>query len=183
MNKLGFAIDISHSGDNTSMDVIKHSTKPIFMTHCGSREVWPTNRMKPDAVIKAMAERGGVIGLEAAPHTTLSEAHPAHSLESVMDHFTHLVDVVGIDHVAFGPDTLFGDHVGLHDAFSSNLWIGQAHGMVQVREAALRRRPGEPGRVLLQHRRLARPAPTTPTARSPPSSAATSSAFSRKCRV
>lgn len=131
MNKLGLAIDISHSGDVTSMDVITHSKKPIFMTHCGSREVWPTNRMKPDAVIRAMAERGGVIGLEAAPHTTLSVAHPAHSLESVMDHFTHLVDVVGIDHVAFGPDTLFGDHVGLHDAFSSNLSIGQAHGHVE----------------------------------------------------
>ena len=131
MNKLGLAIDVSHSGDVTAMDVVKASNKPIFMTHCGSREVWPINRMKPDAVIKAMTERGGVIGLEAAPHTTLSKAHPAHSLESVMDHFTHLVDVVGIDHVAFGPDTLFGDHVGLHDAFSGNLSIGQAHGSVK----------------------------------------------------
>ena len=45
-----------------------------------------------------------------------------------MDHFTHCVDLVGIDHVAFGPDTLFGDHVGLHDAFAANLSIGQAHG-------------------------------------------------------
>lgn len=130
MNKLGLAIDLSHSGDQTSLDVIKHSKKPVLMTHCGSREVWPTNRMKPDALIKAMAERGGVIGLEAAPHTTISPQHPKHSLESVMDHFTHLVDVVGIEHVAFGPDTLFGDHVGLHDTFSKNLSIGQAHGHV-----------------------------------------------------
>ena len=131
MNKLGFAIDISHSGDRTALDVIKHSTKPIFITHCGSREVWPTNRMKPDALIKACAERGGVLGIEAAPHTTLSEAHPRHSLESIMDHFVHLVDVIGIDHVTFGPDTLFGDHVGLHDAFAGNLSIAQAHGMVE----------------------------------------------------
>lgn len=131
MNDLGLAIDLSHSGDRTSLDVIKASTKPVFMTHCGSREVWPTNRMKPDAVIKAMAERGGVIGLEAAPHTTLSPQHPAHSLESVMDHFTHLVELVGIEHLAFGPDTLFGDHVGLHDTFAANLSIGQAHGHVE----------------------------------------------------
>ncbi len=131
MNKLGLAIDVSHSGDRTSMDVIKASEKPIFMTHCGSREVWNTNRMKPDALIKAMTERGGVIGIEAAPHTTLSPDHPKHSLESVMDHFTHLVDVVGLEHVAFGPDTLFGDHVGLHDAFAGNLSIGQAHGTVE----------------------------------------------------
>jgi membrane dipeptidase len=131
MNKLGIAIDISHSGDRTALDVINASTKPIFITHCGSREVWPTNRMKPDALIKACADRGGVLGLEAAPHTTLSKAHPEHSIESVMDHFTHLVDVIGIDHVAFGPDTLFGDHVGLHDAFAANLSIAQAHGMVE----------------------------------------------------
>jgi len=130
MNKLGIAIDISHSGDRTCMDTIKASTKPVFITHAGSREVWPTNRMKPDAVIKACAERGGVLGLEAAPHTTLSPEHPQHTLESVMDHFVHCVELVGIEHVAFGPDTLFGDHVGLHDAFAANLSIGQAHGHV-----------------------------------------------------
>jgi membrane dipeptidase len=131
MNKLGIAIDVSHSGDQTSLDTIRHSTKPIFITHAGARAVWPTNRMKPDEVIRACAERGGVIGIEAAPHTTLSPAHPRHTIESVMDHFTYCVDLVGIDHVAFGPDTLFGDHVGLHDAFAAHLSIAEAHGHVE----------------------------------------------------
>ncbi|WP_283137465.1 dipeptidase [Rhizohabitans arisaemae] len=127
MNKLGIAIDISHSGDITCLDTIRHSTKPILITHAGARGVWPTNRMKTDETIKAAAERGGVIGLEAAPHTTLSPAHPLHSLDSVMDHFTYCVDLVGIDHVAFGPDTLFGDHVGLHDTFAEHLSLNEAH--------------------------------------------------------
>nr|MDT0658129.1 membrane dipeptidase [Micromonospora sp. DSM 115978] len=131
MNKLGIAIDVSHSGDRTSLETINHSSKPIFITHAGSRTVWPTNRMKPDEVIRACAARGGVIGLEAAPHTTLSPAHPKHSIESVMDHFVHCVDLVGIDHVAFGPDTLFGDHVGLHDTFAAHLSIAEAHGHVE----------------------------------------------------
>ncbi len=131
MNQLGLAIDISHSGDRTALEVIQASTKPIFITHCGSREVWNTSRMKPDALIKACAERGGVLGLEAAPHTTLSKQHPHHSIESVMDHFTHLVEVIGIDHITFGPDTLFGDHVGLHNAFAANLSMAQAHGGVE----------------------------------------------------
>jgi membrane dipeptidase len=131
MNQLGLAIDISHSGDVTSMDVIKASTKPIFITHCGSREVWPTARMKPDAIIKACAERGGVLGIEAAPHTTLSDKHPLHSIESVMDHFEHLLDVIGLEHIAFGPDTLFGDHVGLHNAFAANLSMQQVHSTVE----------------------------------------------------
>ncbi|HEY0247316.1 MAG TPA: membrane dipeptidase [Gryllotalpicola sp.] len=134
MNKLGIAIDISHSGDQTCLDVITASTKPVFITHAGARGLWPTKRMRTDETIKAMAERGGVIGIEAAPHTTLSPAHPQHSIESVMDHFEYCVDMVGIDHVSFGPDTLFGDHVGLHHAFAGNLSLGQAHGQVEYTE-------------------------------------------------
>jgi membrane dipeptidase len=130
MNRLGLAIDISHSSDRTSLDVINESAVPVFITHAGARAVWPTNRMKSDEAIIACAERGGVIGIEAAPHTTLSAEHPEHSLESVMDHFRYCVDLVGIDHVAFGPDTNFGDHVGLHDSFSGHLTISQAHGHV-----------------------------------------------------
>lgn len=131
MNKLGIAIDVSHSGDRTALEVIERSTKPVFITHAGARAVWPTNRMKPDEVIKACAERGGVIGMEAAPHTTLSPDHPRHTIESVMDHFVYCVDLVGIEHVSFGPDTLFGDHVGLHNAFAANLSISQAHGHIE----------------------------------------------------
>jgi membrane dipeptidase len=130
MNKLGIAIDVSHSGDRTSLETIQASKVPVFITHAGARSVWPTNRMKPDEVIRACAERGGVIGIEAAPHTTLSPEHPRHSLESVMDHFTYCVELVGIEHVSFGPDTLFGDHVGLHQAFADNLSIAQAHSHV-----------------------------------------------------
>lgn len=127
MNKLGIAIDVSHSGDKTCMDTFDVSSKPVLITHAGARSVWPTPRMKPDEVIRACAETGGVIGLEAAPHTTLSDAHPEHSIESVMDHFTYCVDLVGIDHVAFGPDTLYGDHVTLHDVFAANLGVHTAH--------------------------------------------------------
>ena len=89
MNKLGIAIDISHSGDQTSLDTIEVSEKPIFITHAGARALWNTKRMKPDHVLKACAEKGGVIGIEAAPHTTLTEKHARHSLESVMEHFEY----------------------------------------------------------------------------------------------
>ena len=57
MNKLGIAIDISHSGDQTSLDTIEVSDRPIFITHAGARGLWDTKRMKPDAVLRAMAKR------------------------------------------------------------------------------------------------------------------------------
>lgn len=126
MNRLGIAIDISHSGDQTSLDTIEASEKPIFITHAGARALWNTKRMKPDEVITAAAAKGGVIGIEAAPHTTLTAKHPRHSIESFMEHFEYCAQLVGIDHVAFGPDTLFGDHVGLHHYFAKQLSIAAA---------------------------------------------------------
>jgi len=136
MNKLGMTIDVSHCGDKTAFDVIEASEKPIFITHVGARSLWNTNRMKPDYVFEACAKKGGVIGIEAAPHTTLTQNHPEHSIESVMEHFEYVVNLVGIDHVAFGLDTLYGDHVGLHHAFAAALSIGASHSGVDFNEVS-----------------------------------------------
>lgn len=121
MNKVGMAIDCSHTGYKTTLDVINESEHPIFLTHVGARALWDSKRLSPDEVLKACAERGGVIGIEAAPHTTLTTNNLKHCIDSYMEHFKYIVDLVGIDHVAFGPDTLYGDHVGLHDVYSKQL--------------------------------------------------------------
>jgi membrane dipeptidase len=128
MNQLGLAIDVSHSSDHTALDVCRHSDRPVFLTHAGARAIWDTARMKPDDVLRAVAGTGGVIGMSAAPHTTLSAAHPRHSIESVMDHFRYCIDLVGLDHVTFGPDTLYGDHVQLHRTFAHLLSLDAARG-------------------------------------------------------
>jgi membrane dipeptidase len=128
MNQLGLAIDLSHSSDRTALDVCARSDRPVFITHAGARAVWDTPRMKPDDVLRAVAETGGVIGMSAAPHTTLSGPHPRHSIESVMDHFRYCVDLVGVEHVAFGPDTFWGDHVALHRIFAHLLSMSAARG-------------------------------------------------------
>ena len=124
MNQLGLAIDLSHAGDRTALDTCERSDRPVFITHAGARAVWDIPRMKPDDVLRAVAGTGGVIGMSAAPHTTLSAAHPRHTIESVMDHFQYCADLVGIDHVAFGPDTFYGDHVGFHGVFAQQLGMG-----------------------------------------------------------
>lgn len=122
-NKVGMTIDLAHVGDETSLEALSASKKPCLITHAGCRSLWETKRMKPDNVLTSLAEKGGVLGIEAAPHTTLSEPHPKHSIDSVMDHFVKAVEIMGIDHVGFGPDTMFGDHVGMHHLFSRELGI------------------------------------------------------------
>jgi len=116
MNKVGVAIDVSHCGYETAMDTIKCSKKPVFISHSGAKTLWPSARhLFPDNVLKACADKGGIIGIIGAPHSSLSKKHPRHDIEAVMDHFEYVKDLVGIDHVAFGPDTFSGDHVGLQN--------------------------------------------------------------------
>ncbi|MFQ5737802.1 MAG: dipeptidase [Acidobacteriota bacterium] len=123
MNEVGMAIDCAHASPQTTIDAARASRKPIFLTHTGARRLWNINRLAPDEALQAVADKGGVIGIEAAPHTTLTVRHPRHNIESFMEHFEYVKELVGIDHVAFGPDTLYGDHVGLHHVFADALSI------------------------------------------------------------
>ncbi|RQW10673.1 diguanylate cyclase [Paenibacillus rhizophilus] len=135
MNRLRMAIDISHCGDRTSMEVIEASEQPVLITHAGARALWNTPRMKPDEILLACKERGGLIGILAAPNTTMTRNHPHHCLESVMEHFEYVANLVGIDHVAFGPDTFFGDHTALQRAVDNQLSIGASHSGEHFTEA------------------------------------------------
>ena len=126
MNRLGMLIDCSHCGDRTTLDTMDRSEKPVVLSHIGSRALWDSSRLAPDEVLEACAATGGVVGIEAAPHTTLTKTHRRHSIESFMEHFRYVEKLVGIDHVAFGPDTLFGDHVGLHGVYAANLSIEES---------------------------------------------------------
>jgi membrane dipeptidase len=126
MNQLGMAIDVSHASDQTCLDAFEASRAPIFITHAGARALWDSPRLKPDDVLRACADQGGVVGIEAAPHTTVTRKHPRHNLDSFMEHYEYCVDLIGVDHVGFGPDVLFGDHVQLHHAFAAQMSIAQS---------------------------------------------------------
>jgi membrane dipeptidase len=128
MNKVGLLIDCSHCGDRTTLDTIEWSEKPIVLSHIGARALWDSNRLAPDDVLTACARKGGVIGIECAPHTTLTKQHRRHGLDAFMEHFEYIARLVGIDHVGFGPDTVYGDHVGLHHVYAANLSIKESRG-------------------------------------------------------
>jgi membrane dipeptidase len=126
MNRVGLLIDCSHCGDRTTLDTVECSEKPIVLSHIGARALWDSKRLAPDNVLEAVAAKGGVIGIEAAPHTTLTRKHRVHSIESFMEHFEYVKSLVGIDHVGFGPDTVYGDHVGLHRTYAAALSLKES---------------------------------------------------------
>lgn len=125
MNRVGMLLDVSHCGQQTAYDAVMCSSKPVIASHVGAKGVWDTKRMAGDRLIRAIAEKGGVIGIEAAPHTTMSKTRMTHDIDSFMEHFEYVKDLVGIDHVGFGVDCMYGDHVGLHHAFTAALSTGE----------------------------------------------------------
>jgi membrane dipeptidase len=104
MNRLGILIDVSHCGDKTVMDAIKYSQKPIAITHANPRKFNSHHRNKTDEQIRALAEKGGVIGMTAWTPISMVKKGIRPNLEDFMDFIDYVVKLVGVDHVAFGLD-------------------------------------------------------------------------------
>jgi membrane dipeptidase len=104
MNKIGMAIDVSHCGEQTSLDAIEASAKPVLITHSNCLALAPgVSRCKSDEVIVAAARKGGVIGLTGVRHFV--RAKDPVTIEDALDHFDHVVKIAGIEHVGLGSDT------------------------------------------------------------------------------
>ena len=102
MNELGILVDLSHVGDRTTLDTIEASQKPVAFTHANAREFVDHVRNKPDDALRALAERGGVVGANAWP-SFLRKGYES-TLADYADAIDNLVERVGIDHVGIGTD-------------------------------------------------------------------------------
>jgi len=114
MNRTGIVIDVSHASDMTAMDTVEASEKPLCISHVGSRTLTNNARMLPDEIHQACAEKRGLVGVEAAGFAPRTEKNPEASIECLLEHLEYLVDLLGVDYVGAGPDSLWGDHAGLY---------------------------------------------------------------------
>jgi membrane dipeptidase len=102
MNRVGILIDLSHVGNRTTLDAIRWSEKPVAVTHANADRLYPHKRNKTDDVLKALAEKGGVLG--CATYRNITGDHYCGSLEAWCEMVARTVDFMGIDHVAIGTD-------------------------------------------------------------------------------
>ena len=105
MNELGVAIDLSHSNTQTTAEGIATSTKPPLITHAGCRAVYLHPRNKEDRELKAIADKGGVVGIYMLPYIAASPRQPM--LDDYIKHLEHALKVCGEDHVGVGSDVPF----------------------------------------------------------------------------
>ena len=102
MNRVGMLVDLSHVGNRTSLDAIHHSLKPVSITHANPLWFSDTPRNKPDEVMQAVVDRGGVVGACLYPNVI---GGAATTREAFCDMVIRLVDQLGPDHVAIGSDS------------------------------------------------------------------------------
>jgi membrane dipeptidase len=103
MNEVGMAVDVSHSGDRTTLDACELSADPVLFTHSNARALNPGHpRCKTDEAIRRMAATGGVMGITAV-RNFVKDREPT-TIEDYIDHFDHVRDLVGIEHLGIGSD-------------------------------------------------------------------------------
>ena len=103
MEASGMLIDVSHSGDRTTLDAVEIAEAPIAFTHSNCRAISGHPRTKTDEAIKALAAKGGVMGITGV-RMFVSKTDPT-DIGNIVDHIDHVARLVGVEHVGIGSDS------------------------------------------------------------------------------
>jgi membrane dipeptidase len=94
-------LDLAHGGARTIDEAIAFAKRPLVISHTGARALADHPRNVSDAAIRAVADKGGVVGVYFMPYLVPSQ-HPAGA--DVIAHVEHVARVAGEDHVGIGTD-------------------------------------------------------------------------------
>jgi membrane dipeptidase len=104
MNALGVSLDLSHCDELSTLAALAASETPALITHAGCSAVFANPRNKSDAVLRAMAAKGGVVGIYDLSFLARAPKQP--TLDDYLRHITHALNVCGEDHVGIGSDAM-----------------------------------------------------------------------------
>lgn len=103
MNRQGVIVDVAHSGHQTSLEAAQVSERPMVASHTVAHALSGHYRGKPDHVMKAIADTGGLVGVCCIPRFLGG----AGDIAAMMDHVDYMVKLIGADHVAIGTDVIY----------------------------------------------------------------------------
>lgn len=102
MNRLGIAFDVSHLSDDGIEDALALSVQPIFASHSNCRALMNAPRCLKDEYIKAIAQKGGVVGINFYGPQLVESGHA--EIKDIVRHICHAVSLAGMNHVCIGSD-------------------------------------------------------------------------------
>lgn len=128
MERLGIIIDVSHLSDAGFYDVLKYTTKPFVASHSNARSVCGVGRNMSDDMIKQLAKRGGVMGINFCGDFLKPSAQGGmrSCIEDMVKHIIYIKELVGIDYVGLGSD---------FDGIDQNLELADASMMPMLANA------------------------------------------------
>jgi membrane dipeptidase len=109
MEELNILVDVSHLSEAGFWSLLDATSKPVIATHSNARALCDHSRNLTDQQIRAIKQRGGVVGILIHPGV-IDPANP--TISRVVDHIEHIVEVAGVDYVAVGSDFIL-DLAGL----------------------------------------------------------------------
>ena len=105
MNDLGIMVDVSHCGRKTTDDAIKYSEKGVSINHSMCEALHKNHpRAKTDNQLKAMSDKGGVIGIICLGYMIGPKLGIETTFKTYLDHIEHAINIAGIDHVGLAAD-------------------------------------------------------------------------------
>jgi len=103
MNRVGVIVDVAHSGWRTAAEAAKASGKPVMASHTACAGLYHHIRAKPDDVLKAVCDTGGLFGICAIPRFLGG----AGDIRVMLDHLDYAIKKFGPEHVAIATDVAY----------------------------------------------------------------------------
>ncbi len=102
MNRVGLVVDMSHSGERSTLEAIEQSSRPIAITHANPSFWHKALRNKSDDVLRALGQTGGMLGFSIYPHHLKDGSNC--TVQSFCDMIARTADLMGPENIGIGTD-------------------------------------------------------------------------------
>jgi membrane dipeptidase len=102
MNRVGLVVDMSHSAEQSTLEAIEISSRPIVITHANPGFWEPALRNKSDTVLRELGVSGGMLGFSMYPHHLKGKGDC--TLQNFCEMIAATADLMGVDHIGLGSD-------------------------------------------------------------------------------
>ncbi|MCJ8300935.1 MAG: dipeptidase, partial [Pseudomonadales bacterium] len=123
MNRVGMIIDMSHSGEKSTLEAIEISSRPIVISHANPTSFYPAKRNKSNLVLRQLSQSGGLLGFSLYPFHLKNG--PDCTLQDFCQMIANTADLMGIEHIGIGTDLCQNQPVSILDWMRNGRWSKQ----------------------------------------------------------